>query len=295
MTVQPRPGLLLLWESWLRHEVLPGAGEASGSASASISPDGFSLVETSAARRPRRRLPSVFRRNLSRAEPPAAPEPARARHGRSSAMIVDEMRRLVEARPDCGPIRAVRCRRSNSRPSPSRGPARRSSSTRAAASTHRRSACSGRLSSHSRAREFMEEADLAEHRPDMPHLPQHPLQRLVPARAGGGSNSRSCRPDRSRIAPDSNKASGFPSGPFGSMIAGILPLGFSDRNSGVQLSFVADHHQVRLVRQPGLLEHDRDLHAIRRVERIELEDVGIRGRPAARDRERSIGLPSTLN
>ena len=26
VTVQPRPGLLLLWESWLRHEVLPGAG-----------------------------------------------------------------------------------------------------------------------------------------------------------------------------------------------------------------------------------------------------------------------------
>jgi uncharacterized protein (TIGR02466 family) len=25
-TVEPRPGLLLLWESWLRHEVLPGAG-----------------------------------------------------------------------------------------------------------------------------------------------------------------------------------------------------------------------------------------------------------------------------
>ena len=27
-TVQPRPGLLLLWESWLRHEVLPGSGRA---------------------------------------------------------------------------------------------------------------------------------------------------------------------------------------------------------------------------------------------------------------------------
>jgi uncharacterized protein (TIGR02466 family) len=26
VTVQPCPGLLLLWESWLRHEVLPGAG-----------------------------------------------------------------------------------------------------------------------------------------------------------------------------------------------------------------------------------------------------------------------------
>ena len=26
VTVEPRPGLLLLWESWLRHEVLPGGG-----------------------------------------------------------------------------------------------------------------------------------------------------------------------------------------------------------------------------------------------------------------------------
>ena len=26
VAVQPRPGLLLLWESWLRHEVLPGSG-----------------------------------------------------------------------------------------------------------------------------------------------------------------------------------------------------------------------------------------------------------------------------
>jgi uncharacterized protein (TIGR02466 family) len=26
VTVKPRPGLLLLWESWLRHEVLPGRG-----------------------------------------------------------------------------------------------------------------------------------------------------------------------------------------------------------------------------------------------------------------------------
>ena len=26
VSVEPRPGLLLLWESWLRHEVLPGTG-----------------------------------------------------------------------------------------------------------------------------------------------------------------------------------------------------------------------------------------------------------------------------
>nr|WP_314446577.1 TIGR02466 family protein [uncultured Sphingomonas sp.] len=28
VTVHPRPGQLLLWESWLRHEVLPGTGRA---------------------------------------------------------------------------------------------------------------------------------------------------------------------------------------------------------------------------------------------------------------------------
>ena|SRR5205085_4097552 len=27
VNVEPRPGLLLMWESWLRHEVLPGAGK----------------------------------------------------------------------------------------------------------------------------------------------------------------------------------------------------------------------------------------------------------------------------
>jgi len=27
VTIDPRPGLLLLWESWLRHEVLPGTGK----------------------------------------------------------------------------------------------------------------------------------------------------------------------------------------------------------------------------------------------------------------------------
>lgn len=28
VTVEPRPGLLLMWESWLRHEVLPGKAKA---------------------------------------------------------------------------------------------------------------------------------------------------------------------------------------------------------------------------------------------------------------------------
>jgi uncharacterized protein (TIGR02466 family) len=27
VSIEPRPGLLLMWESWLRHEVLPGTGK----------------------------------------------------------------------------------------------------------------------------------------------------------------------------------------------------------------------------------------------------------------------------
>ena len=27
VNVDPRPGLLMMWESWLRHEVLPGTGK----------------------------------------------------------------------------------------------------------------------------------------------------------------------------------------------------------------------------------------------------------------------------
>ena len=37
--VEPRAGLILMWESWLRHEVLPAQGAESGSRSASILPE----------------------------------------------------------------------------------------------------------------------------------------------------------------------------------------------------------------------------------------------------------------
>jgi glutathione S-transferase len=41
--------------------------------------------------------------------------------------------------------------------------------------------------------------------------------------------------------------------------------------------------QMRLVGQADLLQHDRDLHPVRRGERIELEPVGMPGWPALRD------------
>src|SRR5262245_52003702 len=81
-------------------------------------------------------------------------------------------------------------------------------------------------------REFVEEADLAEHRPDECHLEEHPLDGLVSARRMGRHELASLVRE-SRIAPDSKRPRGAPPGPFGSMIAGILPFGLSDRNSSV--------------------------------------------------------------
>jgi hypothetical protein len=82
------------------------------------------------------------------------------------------------------------------------------------------------------AGEFMEVADLAKHRADPADLEVHPLDGYRRAASAGTSfpafSARYCR-----IAPDSNNPSGLPPGPFGSMIAGILPFGLSDRNSGV--------------------------------------------------------------
>ena len=84
------------------------------------------------------------------------------------------------------------------------------------------------------AGEFMEEADLAEHRPDPAHLEMHPLDGLVsPRRRQPAKACRSFRRDIAGSRPDSNSGSGLPPGPSGSRIAGILPFGFSERNSGV--------------------------------------------------------------
>jgi hypothetical protein len=61
------------------------------------------------------------------------------------------------------------------------------------------------------------------------------------------------------------------------MIAGILLLGLSDRNSGLFTSASDSVMLVRLVGQAKLLQRDRDLHAVRRRKGIELDHVRIGG------------------
>ena len=92
---------------------------------------------------------------------------------------------------------------------------------------------------HSPAGEFVEEAQLAEHRTDAAHLEHQPLQRLeTPARVG--------RQELAGLAGQVNQdGAGLeqrqrpPSGPLGSRMAGILLLGLIDRNSGVNWSCVS--------------------------------------------------------
>ena len=57
----------------------------------------------------------------------------------------------------------------------------------------------------------------------------------------------------------------------------------------------ADVYEVRLVRNPDLLKHDGDLHAVRRGRGIELDTIGMLCRPAAGDREgREIGHGNSI-
>jgi len=80
-----------------------------------------------------------------------------------------------------------------------------------------------------------------------------------------------------RIAPDSNTRIG--SGPLRSTIAGIFELGLMLDKAAAELVVFEDLDQPGIVFGGGdaeleqLLEHDRDLLAVGRAERIELEGM----------------------
>ena len=73
--------------------------------------------------------------------------------------------------------------------------------------------------------EFVEEADLAEYRPDRGHLEENPFDGLVAARRIGGHELAGLLGEIEQDGAGFEQTSGFPPGPSGSMIAGILPFG----------------------------------------------------------------------
>jgi hypothetical protein len=129
----------------------------------------------------------------------------------------------------------------------------------------------------------VEEADLAEHRADAAHLEHHPLQGLVAQRRIGGHELAGLlgqvHQDRARFEQRQRLAAG----PLGSMIAGILLFGFSDRNSGEVWSFLS--------KRPGAARRAAVSSSISETlmplgwERVQLQAVGVLRRPFGGDRE----------
>src|SRR5262249_27492819 len=127
--------------------------------------------------------------------------------------------------------------------------------------------------------ESMEIADLAEHRAYRRYLEEQPIEGLVtPCRIG--RHELSCllgeieknRPrfeKRQRLVPWAGRIDDCRN----------FAVGAERRKLRRTLVALAEVDEVRLVRQTDLLQHDRDLHAIRRRQGIELEPFRMAGRP----------------
>jgi len=132
----------------------------------------------------------------------------------------------------------------------------------------------------------VEEADLAEHRPDRRHLEEHPFQRLVaPGRIGRHEFAGLVgEVDEDRAGFE--QADRLPVRSIGIDDGGDLAVGVERQEGRLRVLVLADVDAVRLVVEAEFLQRDRDLDAVRRRQRIELDDVRPLGRPARDDRER---------
>jgi hypothetical protein len=74
------------------------------------------------------------------------------------------------------------------------------------------------------------------------------------------------------------------------MMAGIFAVRVERQVLGRALIALAEVDKMDLIRQTDLFQHDRDLHAIRRRQGIELQPVRMLGRPTLYDgkTERSV-------
>ena len=120
------------------------------------------------------------------------------------------------------------------------------------------------------AGEFVEEADLTEYRPDERHLEMQPLDRLpAPRRIGRNELAgflREVLQDRAGLEQRER---------FAARTVRIddrrnFSIGIKRKKFRRFLIVLAEVDEVRLIRQPDLLQQDRDFHAIRRTQRVQL-------------------------
>src|SRR6185312_10618516 len=130
------------------------------------------------------------------------------------------------------------------------------------------------------AGEFVEKADLAEHRADRGHLEEQPLDRLVAPRGISGDELArllgEIEEDRARFEQEQRLAS---------RARGIddrwdLAIRIERQELGRLLVALAEVDEMRLVGKADFLEHDRDLDPVRRRQGIKLEPLRMNGRPA---------------
>ncbi len=135
------------------------------------------------------------------------------------------------------------------------------------------------------AGEFVEEAHLAEHRPHRRHLEEHPGDGLVAPRRVGWDQPAGLVGQVEQDGAGLEQAERLPARPIGIDDRRDLAVGVQGREFGAGSPGLAEGDGVRLIGQPQLFQRDGDLHSVGRGDGVELQAVGVLGRPAIGDRE----------
>eukprot|EP01022_Parablepharisma_sp_SALTPOND_P027435 TRINITY_DN665_c0_g3_i1.p1 TRINITY_DN665_c0_g3~~TRINITY_DN665_c0_g3_i1.p1 ORF type:complete len:1952 (-),score=631.07 TRINITY_DN665_c0_g3_i1:246-6101(-) len=135
------------------------------------------------------------------------------------------------------------------------------------------------------AGEAVEEAQLAKHRTDAAHLEHHPLDHLVTLGGILGDELAGLlgqvQQDRARFEQRQRLAAGA----IGIDDRGNLVVRIQRQERRRHLVVGLEADQVGFVGQAGFFQHDRDLHAIGRGQRVQLDAVGVLRRPFLVDGE----------
>src|SRR5712675_678604 len=135
------------------------------------------------------------------------------------------------------------------------------------------------------AGEFVEIADLTEHRSDPAHLEVHPLDGLVSARRIVRQQLSGFLGEILQDRPGFEQPKRLAAGPVRIDDRGDLAVRVQRQEFRRLLVVLVEVDKMHFVRQPDLLQHDRYLDAVWRRKRIELKAVRIFCRPARGNRK----------
>jgi hypothetical protein len=135
------------------------------------------------------------------------------------------------------------------------------------------------------AREFVEKSNLPKYRPDAADLEMDPLNGLDPARGVERNELAGFAGEIVKDRPGFEESERLSAGTVRIEDRRNLSIWIERQEFRCVLVVLAEIDQMRLVRQSSFLKHDRDLHAVRRRQRVELQAVRIFRRPAFGNRK----------